>query len=188
MGCVIVVHNYDAYVDAAVHSALAQEGFGPDELEVLVVDDGSTDRTPAVLASFGDAITVLRQDNSGPAVATTRAIELARGRYVALLDGDDEWLPDKLARQLGLLEERPEVALVHADLEVIDSAGRPINSSKYDWSGHLPVVGRALGRLLTMNEAITSTIVVRAEVAKRLRPTPADAPRADGRAGGARRA
>jgi glycosyltransferase involved in cell wall biosynthesis len=103
-------------------------------------------------------------------VATTRAIELARGRYVALLDGDDEWLPDKLARQLGLLEERPEVALVHADLEVIDSAGRLINSSKYDWSGHLPVVGRALGRLLTINEAITSTIVVRVEVAKRLPP------------------
>ena len=170
--CAIVVHDYDSYVGAAVQSALGQEGFDRDALEVIVVDDGSTDRTPAVLATFGDAITVVRQENSGPAVATRRALELARGRYIALLDGDDEWLPDKLARQLALFERRPEAALVHGDLEVVDGADRLINPSKYHWCGQLPVVGRALGRLLRGNDVATSTIVVRAEVAKLLPPAP----------------
>ena len=173
VSCIIVVHNYEAYIETAVQSALAQQGFGPDALEVIVVDDGSTDRTPAVLASFGGAITVLRQENSGPTVATARALQRARGRYVALLDGDDEWLPDKLARQLALFERRPEVALVHGDLEVVGGAGEPINPSKYDWCGQLPVVGRALGRLLRANEATTSTIVLRTEVAKQLPSAPA---------------
>ena len=115
----------------------------------------------------------MRQDNAGPTVATTRALQRARGRYVDLLDGDDERDRDKLARQLEVIERRPEVALVHGDLEVVDSAGRVTNPSKYDWLFQLPVVGRALGRMLAANEATTSTIVVRAELAKRLPPAPA---------------
>jgi hypothetical protein len=173
--CVICAYDYGAYVEAAVRSALEQEGLpGPpaDALEVIVVDDGSTDETPAVLASFGDAITVVRQQNEGPSVATNRAIARARGRYVSLLDADDVWLPDKLARHVALLEQRPEVGLVHGDMEVIDGAGRPTRPSKYDWYGELPVVGRALGRLLSQNEATTSSITLRTELAQAIPPTP----------------
>ena len=173
--CVICAYDYGAYVEAAVRSALEQEGLpgGADALEVIVVDDGSTDETPAVLASFGDAIAVLSQQNEGPAVATNRAIAQARGRYVSLLDADDVWLPDKLARQLALLEARPEVGLVHGDMEVIDGDGRLTHPSKHDWYGELPVVGRALGRLLAQNEATTSAITLRADVAKAIPPAPA---------------
>src|SRR5512142_98755 len=166
--CVICAYDYGAYVEAAVRSALEQEGLpgGGDALEVIVVDDGSTDETPQVLASFGDAIAVLRQRNEGPAVATNRAIAQARGRYVSLLDADDLWLPDKLARQLEILEANPAVGLVHGDLEVIDGEGRVTRPSKYEWYGELPVVGRALGRLLAQNEATTSSITLRAELAQ----------------------
>jgi glycosyltransferase involved in cell wall biosynthesis len=176
VSCVICAYDYGAYVEAAVRSALGQEGLpGPpaDALEVIVVDDGSTDETPAILASFGDAITVLTQQNEGPAVATNRAIAQARGRYVSLLDADDVWLPDKLARQLAILEANPAVGLVHGDLEVIDGDGRLTRPSKYDWYGELPVVGRALGRLLSQNEATTSSITLRTELAKAIPPTPA---------------
>ena len=155
--CVICAYDYGSYVEAAVRSALEQEGIpGPpaDALEVIVVDDGSTDETPAILASFGDAIAIVHQRNEGPAVATNRAIARARGRYVSLLDADDVWLPDKLARQVALLEQRPEVGLVHGDMEVIDGAGRRTRPSKYDWYGELPVVGRALGRLLSHSEML----------------------------------
>jgi glycosyltransferase involved in cell wall biosynthesis len=172
--CVICAYDYGAYVEAAVRSALEQEGLpgGSDALEVIVVDDGSTDETGAILASFGDAITVLHQRNEGPAVATNRAIARARGRYVSLLDADDLWLPDKLARQLALLDANPAVGLVHGDMEVIDGAGRLTRPSKHDWYGELPVVGRALGRLLAQNEATTSAITLRTDLAKAIPPTP----------------
>ena len=174
--CVVCAYDHGAYVEAAVRSALHQEGIPgapADALEVIVVDDGSTDETPAVLAAFGDAITVLRQRNEGPAVATNRAIARARGRYVSLLDADDVWLPDKLARQLAILDANPAVGLVHGDMEMIDGAGRLARRSKYDWYGELPVVGRALGRLLAQNEATTSSITLRTDLAKAIPLTPA---------------
>ncbi|MFL5817349.1 MAG: glycosyltransferase [Conexibacter sp.] len=173
--CVVCAYDYGAYVEAAVRSALQQEGVpgGAAALEVVVVDDGSTDETATVLASFGDAITVLHQQNEGPSAATNRAIARARGRYISLLDADDVWLPDKLARQVELLERRPAVGLVHGDMEVIDGAGRRTRPSKYDWYGELPVVGRALGRLLSQNEATTSSITLRTELAQAIPPTPA---------------
>ncbi|HEU4702483.1 MAG TPA: glycosyltransferase [Conexibacter sp.] len=175
VSCVICAYDYGAYVEAAVRSALEQQGLpgGTDALEVIVVDDGSTDRTPQVLASFGDAIAVLTQRNEGPAVATNRAIARARGRYVSLLDADDVWLPDKLARHLAILEANPAVGLVHGDLEVIDGDGRLTRPSKFDWYGELPVVGRALGRLLAQNEATTSSITLRTDLAKAIPPAPA---------------
>ncbi len=171
----ICAYEYGAYVEAAVRSALEQRGLpgGRDALELIVVDDGSTDETPQVLASFGDAITVIRQQNEGPAVATSCAIARARGRYVSLLDADDVWLPDKLARQLAILEANPAVGLVHGDLEVIDGDGRLTRPSKFDWYGELPVVGRALGRLLSQNEATTSSITLRTDLAKAIPPAPA---------------
>ncbi|HEX7291791.1 MAG TPA: glycosyltransferase [Conexibacter sp.] len=174
VSCVICAYEYGAYVEAAVRSALEQEGLpgGADALEVIVVDDGSTDATPQLLAGFGDAITVLSQANEGPAVATNRAIAHARGRYVSLLDADDVWLPDKLARQLAILEAHPAVGLVHGDLEVIDGDGRLTRPSKFDWYGELPVVGRALGRLLSQNEATTSSITLRTDLAKAIPPAP----------------
>jgi glycosyltransferase involved in cell wall biosynthesis len=174
VSCVICAYDYGAYVEAAVRSALGQKGLpgGADALEVIVVDDGSTDATPQILASFGDAITVLTQQNEGPAVATNRAIARARGRYVSLLDADDLWLPHKLARQLAVLEANPAVGLVHGDLEVIDGDGRVTRPSKFDWYGELPVVGRAFGRLLAQNEATTSSITLRADLAKAIPPAP----------------
>ena len=175
VSCVICAYDYGAYVDAAVRSALEQEGLpgGQEALEVIVVDDGSTDATPAILASFGERITVFTQENEGPAVATNRAIAQARGRYVSLLDADDLWLPDKLARQLAILAANPRVGLVHGDLEVIDGDGRRTRPSKFDWYGELPIVGRALGRLLSQNEATTSSITLRTDLAKAIPPAPA---------------
>jgi Glycosyl transferase family 2/Glycosyl transferases group 1 len=171
--CVVCAYNYGPYVERAVRSALGQQGLPDGALEVIVVDDGSTDATPQILAGFGDAIDVIRQRNAGPAVATNAAIARARGRYVALLDADDEWLPDRLVRQLGLFERRPGVGLVHGDMDVIDGAGNRTRPSKFDWYGELPVVGRALGRLLSQNEATTSSITLRAELAKAIPPAPA---------------
>lgn len=95
---VIPTHDRAAFLPRAVSSVLAQEGVN---LELIVVDDGSTDNTRQVLASYQDRrLRVIRQRHSGVAASRNRGIEHSRGEYIALLDSDDEWLPGKLARQL----------------------------------------------------------------------------------------
>ncbi|HEV2765833.1 MAG TPA: glycosyltransferase family 2 protein [Pyrinomonadaceae bacterium] len=88
---VIPVYNRAALVGATLDSVLGQEFEG--EFEVVVVDDGSTDETPAVLARYGGRVRVLRQENAGPGAARNLGIGSARGEYVAFLDSDDLWFP-----------------------------------------------------------------------------------------------
>jgi glycosyltransferase involved in cell wall biosynthesis len=93
---------------------------------VLVVDDGSIDRTADVLAAYGDRIRVVRQENAGRSAARNTAVLEARGRYVSFLDSDDRWLPDKLARQVPALEADERVAMAHGHVDVVDAEGRPL--------------------------------------------------------------
>ena len=90
----IPAYNRERYVAQAVESVLSQT-FA--EYEVIVVDDGSTDNTPKVLASYGSRIRVLHQVNRGPEVARNAAAQIARGEYLVLLDSDDLLLPDALS-------------------------------------------------------------------------------------------
>jgi glycosyltransferase involved in cell wall biosynthesis len=106
---VIPVHDGERYVAAAIDSALGQTR--PPE-EVIVVDDGSADRTPEVLGRYGDRLTVVRQENRGVSSAVNRGLRAASGDYVAFLDGDDIWLPEKLAVQLEVFDRESEVDAV----------------------------------------------------------------------------
>jgi len=94
---IIAAYNAEAYVAEAVESVLGQSR-PPDE--VIVVDDGSTDRTPAILAGFGDRIVHLSQANLGQAAAVNRALGLATGDVLGFCDADDLWTPRKLEWQL----------------------------------------------------------------------------------------
>lgn len=98
---VIPAYNAARYAEAAVDSVLGQKY---KDVEVLVVDDGSTDGTEAVLSRYGNAIRYLRQRNGGVSAARNRGIQESTGRYVAFLDADDTWFPDKLGRQIAALE------------------------------------------------------------------------------------
>jgi glycosyltransferase involved in cell wall biosynthesis len=106
---VIPTYNYAHTVGEAVASALAQTR---PPLEVIVVDDGSTDDTPARLAAFGDAIRVVRQANAGLSAARNAGIRAARGEWVALLDSDDAFHPRKLELQADYLAADPSVRLL----------------------------------------------------------------------------
>jgi glycosyltransferase involved in cell wall biosynthesis len=107
VSCVIPVYNGEAHLGEALDSVLAQD---PRPFEVIVVDDGSTDRTAEVAQSRGDAVRYVRQANGGPSSARAHGVQLARGELVALLDADDRWLAGKLGRQLALLAARPALS------------------------------------------------------------------------------
>jgi glycosyltransferase involved in cell wall biosynthesis len=111
---VIPAYNSAAFLAEALDSVLGQtRAIG----EVVVVDDGSTDQTPAVAASYESAgVRYVRQQNNGPSEARNTGIRETSGDLVAFLDADDIWLPDKVEKQVGYLEAHPEVDLVSGDL------------------------------------------------------------------------
>ncbi|HWH55184.1 MAG TPA: glycosyltransferase family A protein [Gaiellaceae bacterium] len=119
---VVAAWNAEPSISVALKSALAQD-YEP--VEVLVVDDGSTDKTPDVIRSFPE-VRYVRQENAGPSAARNRGIEEAKGEFVGFLDADDEAPPDKLSVQVGYLLAHPEVACVLGRQEVeIEGEGAP---------------------------------------------------------------
>jgi glycosyltransferase involved in cell wall biosynthesis len=119
----ITTYNRAGFLPGALESVFAQTFH---EYEVLVVDDGSTDDTAAVLAAYSDRIRVVRQANGGRSAARNTAVREARSPLVSFLDSDDRWLPDKLARQVPELEARPRLGMVHGHVDLIDGDGRPL--------------------------------------------------------------
>jgi glycosyltransferase involved in cell wall biosynthesis len=111
---VIPTYNRAREVGDAIDSALAQTR---PALEIIVIDDGSTDETPAVLARYGERIRVVRQNNQGVAAARNAGIAVARGDLLAFLDSDDVWLPRKLELQAARIEADPELGLVHCGVD-----------------------------------------------------------------------
>jgi len=108
---ILAVHNREGSVARAIASVLAQTYR---HLELIVVDDGSSDSTRVVVEGFGGPVTLITQSHTGVYAARNRGLRHARGELVAFIDSDDAWLPDKLAVQLPLMR-RPEVGLVFGD-------------------------------------------------------------------------
>jgi glycosyltransferase involved in cell wall biosynthesis len=109
---VIPAYNASHTISRAIDSVLAQSY---KVLEVIVVDDGSGDNLGAALQKYGDAVRLLRQDNAGPGAARNRGATEARGEFLAFLDSDDFWHPQKLGMQLAAFHERPETNLCWAN-------------------------------------------------------------------------
>lgn len=109
---IIPTYNRQAYVREAIESVLSQT-YSP--FELLVVDDGSTDNTPALLKAYQERINVLRQANRGVSAARNTGIRSARGAFIALLDSDDYWRPDKLALQMDWFDAHPEALICQTE-------------------------------------------------------------------------
>jgi glycosyltransferase involved in cell wall biosynthesis len=106
---IIPSFNAERYVSEAIDSVLRQT-YAP--FEVLVIDDGSTDGTPAVAATFGSAIRFDRQPHKGLSATLNRGIQLAQGELIAFLDNDDVWVLDKLQKQMDVLLAQPKIDMV----------------------------------------------------------------------------
>jgi glycosyltransferase involved in cell wall biosynthesis len=123
ISAVIPVYNGEEFVADAIRSVLAQT-YSP--VECILVDDGSTDGTAAVVRTFGAAVRYIRCRNEGVAAARNRGAAAARGELLAFLDVDDVWLADKLLRQMDLLQQQPYNAAVLCPLRVVNRDLRPL--------------------------------------------------------------
>lgn len=120
----MAAHDAERFLRPALESVLRQT---ISDLELVVVDDGSRDRTSAILAAVSDArlVVLTNREQQGLAASLNRALEAARGRYVARLDADDVALPHRLERQLRRLGRGPALGIVGSGILEIDAAGRP---------------------------------------------------------------
>jgi len=117
---ITAAYNHARFISESVESAQSQTYR---DFEHIVVDDGSTDNTTEVLQPFQNRIRYLHQENQGVHAALNTGMRAATGDYIALLDSDDVWLPNKLERQMRALEEEPDAGLAYCLAQVIDAAG-----------------------------------------------------------------
>lgn len=157
---IIPTYNYARFLREAIDSALAQTR---PALEVIVVDDGSTDGTRELLAEYGERIRVLSQQNQGVAAARNAGIGAANGDYLAFLDSDDAWYPRKLEQQMLRFEQEPHLGLVHCGAEMIDAEGRTLDTTTGGMEGDVAEAMLRLDREVIMPQG--SSIVVPKRIA-----------------------
>ena len=109
---VIPTYNCERYIRETVQSIVDQTMA---DWELVIVDDGSTDATVDIARKLDPRIQVLEQANAGVCVARNRGFEASRGRFLCFMDHDDIWYPEKLARQMGWMERRPELGVVYSN-------------------------------------------------------------------------
>ena len=118
---VIPAYNAATFIKECLDSVFSQQG--DFELDVVLVDDGSTDDTLAQVRATGYPVSCLEQTNTGPAAARNRALRAAAGDYIAFLDADDLWPAEKLAQQLAVLQTHTDIGLLFGDCRQFDQAG-----------------------------------------------------------------
>ena len=132
----IATFNHGRFLPDALESAVAQTLQG---VEIIVVDDGSTDDTSAVLARYAGKVRIVRQPNRGLAAARNTGLATARGRYVSFLDADDVLMPTKLAEQQALLERAPTVGWTYCDvlIETVATGGQMRASERFGYGARM---------------------------------------------------
>ena len=157
---VIPTFNCAAYLPLAIDSVLKQSY---KDLEILVVDDGSTDGTVDQISHYAKHIRYLYQENEGASTARNRALEMSTGEYIAYLDADDVWYPQKLERQVEYLDRDTECGLVHSEVCVIDEQDEILHHQFNAETARSVPQGSCLLQLLQDSHIQTLTVVERRE-------------------------
>ncbi|MEZ0186518.1 MAG: glycosyltransferase family 2 protein [Candidatus Reddybacter sp.] len=168
ISAVVPTYNNAEYIEGAINSILAQTH--PVD-EIIIIDDGSSDDTEALVDNIikkSNNIIYIKQDNQGPSSARNRGITAANGDWLAFLDADDLWTPDKIALQIEALQREPSLKLIAADMNEIDRHGKLIAESvlaKHQLLDKFQsldgkAVPNALTALLTKNFIPTGTVLV----------------------------
>ncbi|HLH07363.1 MAG TPA: glycosyltransferase [Terriglobales bacterium] len=155
---IIPCYNSERFVKRAIDSVLAQTF---KDYEIVVVDDGSTDSTAEKVKKYGSLVRYLHQENRGLPAARNSGIKIAQGKYIALLDDDDWWVPEKLEKQLKILATSPRAAMVYCDATVVYESGDPEESflAQFRYGTKLPR-GRVRSQLIEHNFILPSTVLI----------------------------
>lgn len=169
----IDTYNHERFIEQAVSSVLEQD-FPPSEREILVVDDGSTDHTAAIVRKFIPHVRYLGKTNGGQASAFNVGIAETRGEVVSFLDGDDWWVKNKLRMVLDELERNPEVGAVGHGYYQIDPNGQPPTLVVPEQCYHLHLRDAEGAHLFPHLRCFlgTSRFTVRRPVLERVLPVP----------------
>jgi glycosyltransferase involved in cell wall biosynthesis len=168
----IDTYNHERFIAEAIESVLAQD-FPASEMEILVVDDGSTDSTPEIVRRYAERVRYIRKENGGQASALNLGFAEARGEIVAMLDGDDVWLPNKISRMASEFAKEPDAVVVchpyitwlcDQNVEFADQTFHPVR-------GKMPL---AQEDLLRYGDYGTCGMALRREAASPLFPLPED--------------
>jgi len=167
----IDTYNHEKFIEQAITSVLKQE-MPMSDVEIIVVDDGSTDRTPEIVRSFEPRVRLIRKQNGGQGSAFNAGIPECQGEIVAFLDGDDWWTEQKLAKVLAVFNENPAIGMVgHGTIATYDDGQQHIEILKEPTRLSLNSVEGA--RLFSCHKAFLGTrTAIRAEVLRRLLPVP----------------
>jgi glycosyltransferase involved in cell wall biosynthesis len=169
----IDTYNHEKYIEQAVLSAIEQD-FPASDYEIVVVDDGSTDRTPEIMRKFSPRVQLLRKKNGGQASAFNAAFPELRGEIIAFLDGDDWWAREKLSAVMAAFAEHPEVAAVgHGYYEVReDTGGTKLRALERAESADLSNREAAAGALRAWDFLRTSAFAAKRAALERILPAP----------------
>ncbi|HEV8342726.1 MAG TPA: glycosyltransferase [Candidatus Binatia bacterium] len=165
---IIPVLNGERFVRDAIESVLSQTF---QDFEIIVVDDGSTDRTGEVVKTFGSKVIYKYQANAGADKAYNEGIAIGSGESFAFLDHDDRWYPDKLATQVALLDLHSHVGLTYSEVDDVDEGGRPIR--KRTWAERRGVHHDLVGDFRAVLKrkfpvAVPSAMMIRREILEKI--------------------
>ncbi|MFZ2061165.1 MAG: glycosyltransferase family A protein [Candidatus Binatus sp.] len=162
---IIPVYNGAATIGRALASVFAQTFT---DYEVMVINDGSTDDTAAVLSRYGDRIRVITQPNRGLSAARNAGVRASHGEYLAFLDDDDQWMPEKLARCVPVLDADPGCALAYTLAVKVDAQGELMGSQSQTEGQPDGVESPTMQEMLTRPwNVVPSQFVVRRDVFER---------------------
>ncbi len=163
---IIPVYNGEAFLEAAVESALNQSF---NDFEIIVIDDGSTDKTAEILNTLSPHLRIFSQQNKGAYAARNLGLQHAKGEYIAFLDSDDIWFPNRLALQVAMLNTDKELGLIYGDGKIVKS-GQEENGSTFFQNGNKPERGIVFSQLVQRNFIPQSSVLVRYECFEKLGP------------------
>lgn len=155
---VIPTYNCARFLGRTIDSALRQTYR---DFEVIVVDDGSTDETQTLVAGYGEPVHYIYQPNQGASAARNVAVARSAGEFIAYLDADDLWSPEKLARQVEYLDAHPACGFVHTEVSVIDEDDQILHSRFNQETGRAVPQGRCVREVLLRSHIQTLTVIER---------------------------